>query len=267
MDHSSLLWLAQFPVNTRARRAMQDLPRIHIGEDEAVLAEAAEVPLPPGQAHYLGHVLRRAPGAGVRLFNARDGEWDGEIETLRKERGSVRLTRQVRAPAPEPGPVLVFAPLKRDATDLVVRMATELGASALLPVLTERSNTQRINAERWHAIAAEAAEQCERLSLPRIAPPRRLADLLGDWPAENPLLAAIERADGGERQSIAHWRAAAGGALATLQPGLAIGPEGGFAPAELALFRSRPFVVPVSLGPRILRAETAAAAGLAALGS
>ncbi len=239
---------------------MRDLPRLHADPEQGELAAGAALPMPPGQAHYLGHVMRRQaarPGAAVQ--RARRRMAGARIETLRKDRGGFRIEAMLRPPAPEPGPTLLFAPLKRDATDLVVRMATELGAAALQPVITERTNTARINADRWRAIATEAAEQCERLSLPAIAAPLHLPDLLGGWDPDRPMLAAIERADAG---TIAGWRAAAG---ETLPPALLIGPEGGFSAAELALLRSRSGVIAVTLGARILRAETAALAGLACL--
>ncbi len=245
---------------------MQDLPRLHAEHLSADL----DLPMTDAQAHYLGSVLRRQPGNEVRLFNARDGEWSATIETLRKERGRFRLDRQIRPPAPEAGPTLLFAPLKRDATDLVVRMATELGAAALHPVLTERTVASRINATRWTAIATEAAEQCERLSVPEIAEPVRLPDLLGTWDPARPLLVALERATPEDHAgSLAAWRARTPtthpSAMLTLQPGLLVGPEGGFSPVERALLRGRPFVVAATLGPLVLRAETAALAGLAAL--
>ena len=244
---------------------MQDLPRLYVDPQDAGLATDATVPMADGQAHYLGHVLRRQPGDRVRLFNGRDGEWLGAIEALRRDRGGLRVLEQVRPALPEPGPVLVFAPLKRDATDLVVRMATELGAAGLAPVITERTNTARVNAGRWQAIAVEAAEQCERLSLPAIAELVRLPDLLAGWDPQRPLLAAIERAedrDAGRPVTLGAWRS---GADPLVPPGLLIGPEGGFSEFELRFLRACSFVVPVSLGRRILRAETASLAALAAL--
>ncbi|WP_419727944.1 16S rRNA (uracil(1498)-N(3))-methyltransferase [Lichenicola sp.] len=246
---------------------MQDLPRLYAEPgDEPAFDVGAVVPMAPGQAHYLGNVLRRAAGDTVHLFNAVDGEWLARIEGLRKDRGQFAVERQVRPGAPEPGPILVFAPLKRDATDLVVRMATELGVAALAPVLTERTNTPRINVERWRAIAIEAAEQCERLSVPAIHEPVRLFDLLSAWDPARPMLAAIERPGAWKTEmpagGIAAWRARTDPAV---QPGLLVGPEGGFAPSELALLRRYPCVVGVSLGRLILRAETACMAGLAAL--
>lgn len=252
-------------VNVRPakRRAdtVQDQPRLHA---EPGLSGHASIAMAPGQAHYLGHVLRRQPGDRVRLFNAADGEWLVRIDALRKDRGSFVVEQQMRAPAPEPGPTLLFAPIKRDGTDLVVRMATELGVSSLQPVMTERTNTARVNTERWMAIATEAAEQCERLSVPAIAEPVRLMDLLGTWNPGQPMLAAIERAEqrGAGTDTVAAWRARTDPGV---QPGLLIGPEGGFSAAELELLRTRPFVVTVSLGRLILRAETACLAGLAGL--
>ena len=250
---------------------MQDLPRLHAQPlSPHSLSPDAVLPMTQAQAHYLGTVLRRQPGDLVRLFNARDGEWSATIEVLRKERGQFRLGRQLRPPAPEFGPTLLFAPLKRDATDLVVRMATELGVAALQPVTTERTNAARINAARWTVIATEAAEQCERLSVPFIGEPVRLPDLLGAWKPDRPLLVALERATPEDAAgSLAAWRARTpatpSGFQPGLQPGLLVGPEGGFSPAERALLRSRPFVVAATLGPLILRAETAALAGLASL--
>jgi 16S rRNA (uracil1498-N3)-methyltransferase len=195
--------------------------------------------------------MRRGPGDAARLFNAEDGEWLARITVLRKERATFTVEARLRAPATEPDLWLAFAPLKRDATDLVVQKATELGASALLPVFTERTNAGRVNLDRLALIATEAAEQCERLSVPRLHPPERLESLLAGWPADRRLAVAAERA-----------------AAAAPAPGagaLLVGPEGGFAPGELDGMLTRPFVVPVSLGPRILRAETAAIVGLALL--
>jgi 16S rRNA (uracil1498-N3)-methyltransferase len=195
--------------------------------------------------------MRLRAGDTVQLFNGRDGEWSARLDDVR--RGQARLTVETctRAQAPEPDLWLVFAPLKRDATDLLVQKATELGVSALLPVFTTRTNAARINADRLAAIAVEAAEQSERLTLPEIRTPISLPELLAAWPEQRRLAAAIERA------GPAPFPAGAGALL--------IGPEGGFAPAELDALRVARFVCPVSLGPRILRAETAAIAGLALL--
>jgi 16S rRNA (uracil1498-N3)-methyltransferase len=208
----------------------------------------------PQQAHYLGSVMRRGPGDAVHLFNGRDGEFAARIETVRRDRANLRVDRQLRPQAPESDLWLVFALLKRDATDLVVQKATELGVAALLPVITERSNTHRVNEARLRSIAIEAAEQSERLTVPCLHPPQSLDALLSDWPPDRRLFVAIERSTAAPLSTPSYGSAA-----------LLVGPEGGFAPAELDAMRARPFVTPVSLGPRILRAETACIAGLALL--
>jgi 16S rRNA (uracil1498-N3)-methyltransferase len=205
------------------------------------------------QAHYLGTVMRRGPGSEVHLFNGHDGEFIARIETIRRDRASLRIEGQLRPQAAEPDLWLVFALLKRDATDLVVQKATELGVSALHPVVTERSNTHRVNEARLASIAIEAAEQSERLTVPQLHPPRPLNDLLSDWPPDRRLYVAAERTNA-PRITPSHGKTA-----------LLVGPEGGFTPAELDAMRAHPFVTAVSLGPRILRAETACIAGVALL--
>ncbi len=220
---------------------------------DAPLALGEEIAATPAQAHYLGTVMRRTAGEALRLFNGRDGEWRARIAAIRKDRATLLVDAPLRPQAAEPDLWLVFAPLKRDATDMLVQKATELGASALLPVLTERTNTERVNLARLAAIAMEAAEQSERLTVPVLQPPRRLPELLAGWPADRSLVAAIERAE------------APPPPRGLARAGLLIGPEGGFSPAEIGLLRSRPFLVPASLGPRVLRAETAAIAGLVLL--
>lgn len=227
-------------------------PRLFVS---APLAAGAAVALAPGQAHHLGGVLRCAPGDPVRLFNGRDGEWAGRIAALRREKAEVAVEALLRPQQTEPDLWLIFAPLKRDATDLVVEKATELGVAALLPVLTERTVAGRVNTTRLAAIAQGAAEQCERLTLPSVAEPVRLPALLAGWPQGRVLVAALERQD------------APPPPRGLAQCALLVGPEGGFTEAELDLLRRRSFVQAASLGPRILRAETAAIVGLALLGA
>lgn len=228
--------------------------RLHV---EAPLRAGAELQGSARHAHYLGTVLRRGPGDMLALFNGTDGEWHAEIASLRKDRIAFRLGRQLRPQAEEAGPILVFAAVKREAMDLIAEKATELGAAALWPVISARSNVTRVGVERLRAIATEAAEQCGRLTVPEVAEARPLANVIGAWPAGRMLVVADE--------------SGAAPPLATLLPraqtslALLTGPEGGFEPAELDGLRRRPFVLPAGLGPRILRAETAAIAGLALL--
>ncbi len=224
------------------------MPRLYV---PGALGAGCTIALSPDQAHYLGAVMRLGAGDRLRVFNGRDGEWSARLAAVKRDKAVVAVEALVRAQAPEPDLWLVFAPVKRDATDLIVQKATELGASVLCPVFTARTNAARINADRLGAIAREAAEQSERLTLPELRPLVPLADLLGAWPADRRLAAATER----------------GGPCAVPRGAgaLLVGPEGGFAPAELDALRAASFVSPVSLGPRILRAETAVIAGLALL--
>jgi 16S rRNA (uracil1498-N3)-methyltransferase len=221
---------------------------------EQTLAAGATVEATDGQAHYLGGVMRRTVGDIIHLFNGQDGEWAARIATLSRGKAAFTVEQRTRAQEPDFDLWLAFAVLKRDATDLVVQKATELGVAALQPVLTERTNAARVNLDRLRAIAIEAAEQSERLTVPEIRPAAPLEDVLATWPAERPLFAAVERASAPLL------------AAAISQPaGLLIGPEGGFGPRDLLLLDRSRSIRPVSLGPRILRAETAAIAGLALL--
>jgi 16S rRNA (uracil1498-N3)-methyltransferase len=235
---------------------MSTPPRLFL---DAPLAAGAELPAAPGQSHYLGAVLRRAAGDPIRLFNGRDGEWAARIATLRKDRASFVVERRLRPQAAEPDIRLVLAAIKRDAMDWVAEKATELGAALIQPVLTRRTVADRVNIARLAAIAREAAEQCERLTVPRFAEAAPLHAVLDAWDALVPLFAGDAR---GGSPPLARVVAAKG-----LRPpfGWLVGPEGGFAAAELDDLHRRPFVSTVALGPRILRAETAAVAGLAAL--
>lgn len=225
-------------------------PRLFVPD---ALVPGAEIALAPGQAHHLGTVLRLGTGAALRLFNGRDGEWAGRLAGIRRERASVVVQAPIRGQVAAPDLWLAFAPLKRDATDLVVEKATELGVAALLPVFTARTNAARLNLERLRAIAIAAAEQSERLTVPRMADPQRLSELLAGWPEGRRLVVALERRD------------AAPPMPADTPSALLIGPEGGFAPEEVEMLRRHAAVAIVTLGPLVLRAETAAIAGLALL--
>jgi len=191
----------------------------------------------------------------VRLFNGRDGEWAARIEGFGKGWCSLAVTDRTRAQTQGPQRWLLFAPIKRARQDFLVEKATELGVTRLQPVLTARTEVRRVNAERLRATTREAAEQCERLDLPQIAEARDLDAVLAGLDGGIRVLLCAERAD-----APPVWQAAGSrpGGLAAL-----VGPEGGFTPQELDRLRQLPFVVPVSLGPRILRAETAALAVLA----
>lgn len=226
-------------------------PRLFVS---AKLAAAAQVILDERQAHQLLHVLRLRVGAEARLFNGDDGEWSGRIAAARRRTVEVVLEGQVRPPVPEPGPTLVFAPIRKSRLEWLVEKAVELGAARLVPVLTRRTVARLENPARLQAIAIEAAEQCERLTVPSLEAPRPLADWLRARDTALPLLFADER---GRATPLLT-------AMAGLDDAeILIGPEGGFAPEERQQVLELPAMVPVSLGPRILRAETAALYALA----
>jgi 16S rRNA (uracil1498-N3)-methyltransferase len=224
---------------------------------DAPLAAGARVPCMPEQASYLRSVLRLAAGDCILIFNGRDGEWQASLVTEGK-RGAV-LVAETRTRPQEGGPDLwyLFAPLKRARLDYMVQKAVEMGVSRLAPVLTRHTIAERVNGERMRANAVEAAEQCGILRLPEIAPPARLADAMAGWDPARRLVFCDEAADGeSPLQTLAS--VAPGTPLAVL-----VGPEGGFAPDERAMLRARPFTLAISLGPRIMRADTAAVAALA----
>ena len=227
----------------------------------ADLAAGATVELDARAAHYLRDVLRLAPGAELALFNGRDGEFRARLAAVGKRGSEATLLAQTRPQRPEPDVWLLFAPVKRARIDLIVEKATELGVARLVPVMTRRTAVARVKLDRLTAIATEAAEQCERLSVPAVEPPATLDAVLARWPAGR-LLFAADEAGGG---------APLGAALRAIAPGvpwaLLIGPEGGFAPAELDGLRQFSFVSPVGLGPRVLRADTAVTAALAVVQS
>lgn len=229
-------------------------PRLFVAAD---LAEGAGVELAPGQAHYLGRVLRLVDGDPVRLFNGRDGEWRARVDGLSRDRGRLTVARRLRPQGTESGPWLAFAPIKKAGTDFIVQKATELGVSRLCPVFTRYCDVKRVNYERLRANAVEAAEQCGRLSVPEIARAVPLEELIAGWPAGRALLVADETGGG---KPIAEVLPSSAGAC-----GLLVGPEGGLARHELDALGELPFAVSVGLGPRILRAETAAVAALACL--
>lgn len=219
------------------------------------LGPDAPVELDEAQAHYLFTVMRLAAGARVLVFNGRDGEWSAEVVSATR-RGGRLVAREPGKPQRRPPDLwLLFAPIKKARTDFIVEKATELGVARVQPVYTRLTAAERLRTDRLRAHAVEAAEQCGETYVPEVAEPRRLDALLDGWdPARRLMFCDEERS---ARPAAAALAAAAPGAWAVL-----IGPEGGFAPEEAARLRGLPFVTPVTLGPRVLRADTAAAAAL-----
>ncbi len=226
---------------------------------EAPLAAGQAVVLAAAQSHYLKNVMRTAAGAAVRLFNGRDGEWLATIESLGKKGAALAVTARTRRQQPEPDLWLCFAPIKKARIDFVAQKACEMGVSALQPVMTRHTQVTRVNTERLRANAIEAAEQCARLSVPDVFPPRKLDDLVAGWPAGRHILLLDETQTGIPIVDTLRRRGNARG-----RPwAVFVGPEGGYAPEELDLLRRLPNVTPVGLGGRLLRADTAAIAALA----
>jgi 16S rRNA (uracil1498-N3)-methyltransferase len=228
----------------------RSLPRLFVRSD---LREGARVELDAAQANYLGNVMRLREGAELLVFDGHSGEWLARIAEAAKKRMSLSVERQTREAEGISDVWLAFAPVKRARTDWLVEKATELGAARLLPVITQRTIAERVKLERLEAIAIEAAEQCGRTKLPEIAEPIALKHLLNHRDAARTLYFADE--EGGE------W---APDAFTAGPCAILIGPEGGFTQDERSAIRAAPNSVAISLGPRILRAETAALAALAA---
>lgn len=240
-------------------------PRLYF---DAPLAAGAVLDLDRDQAHYLVNVMRRKPGDGVRLFNGRDGEWRAEVASADRKRASLQIVQQRRVQSPSPDMALYFAPVKKARTDFIVEKATELGVASITPVITQRTQSERVRTDRMQALAREASEQTERLDLPVIHEPVSLTQMLKDWDEARTLMFADESGDsqtepwGGEHGRARPIAEALAGRERDGKWAMLVGPEGGFSIEERTLLHGQSFVLPVSLGPRILRADTAAAAAL-----
>lgn len=225
---------------------------------DAALIKGQDIALLPEQFHYLTKVMRRRPYDPVVLFNGRDGEWISHISHFGKKTVTVSVDHQTRPQRKSPDLWLLFAPVKRAAIDFITQKATELGVSVLWPVDTAYVNTDRVNTQRLNAIAIDAAQQSGRMTVPKVRGSVPLADAVTDWPESQPLFILDETGDGDPiAQSLTEYSD-----QNLVKGAFVIGPEGGFTNEELDLLRALPFSKPVSLGPRILRAETAAIAAL-----
>ena len=225
-------------------------PRLFVAD---ALAAGACITLEAARAHYLAHVLRLKPGAELSLFNPSDGQWSAVLDAAGRHRVELRVVAPERAATAERGPILCFAPIRQNRLDWLVEKAVELGVAALEPVLTERAVVKLGRPDRLQAIVVEAAEQCGRLTVPPLAEPTPLADWLATRAGDGRILFADEQ--GGMPLAVA---------LREDATRLLIGPEGGFTEQERLSLREHPTVVAVSLGPLILRAETAALYALSA---
>lgn len=241
---------------------MRDLnaPRLFV---EAALAADVRIALEPAQANYLLNVLRLGAGDHVLAFNGRDGEWRAAVVPRGKRGCELIPEGQVRHQESGPDIDYLFAPLKRARLDYMVQKATELGVARLLPVITRRTIAERVNTERMRANVIEAAEQCGILRVPDVAEPEKLERVLADWDHARVLIFCDEAA--AVSNPIEALRSGVGPeSLTPVRPlAVLIGPEGGFDPGERELLLAQPFTLAISLGPRIMRADTAAVAALA----
>lgn len=226
---------------------------------DSPLTNGGCIALSSDHARYLGSVLRLGAGDPVVVFNARDGEWRARLGALKKGRGELVVEEQVRPAEAEPGPWLVFAPLKKTPMDFVAEKATELGVERLIPAMTDHTAVTRLNTDRMHANAREAAEQCGRLTVPDVADLLPLQSVLAAWPEERVLFVMDETGHGAPIADIVAELPA------QTSIGLLVGPEGGFSASELDALCKLSFVRRAGLGPRILRAETAAVAALSCI--
>lgn len=234
-------------------RTHATLPRLYV---EPALATDGQLTLGKEQSLYLAAVLRKSVGDEVVLFNGRDGAWRCALTSDSKKSVQLELIEQIAPQTPVSDLWYGLAPLKSERLDYVIQKAVEMGAGVIQPVITQRTQVSRLKHERMLANAIEAAEQCEVLSVPEVAPEVTLERLLDGWPAERVLVLADEGAASSSPIEAL-------GALHGRPIGVLIGPEGGFSEQERDKLRALPYVVPISLGPRILRADTAAVAALA----
>lgn len=230
---------------------MRDTPRLYVAQK---LAERAEHALDKEQAHYVRDVMRLKPGDPLRLFNEADGEWLAYLTEAVRKSVRLRIEKKLTEATPPPDIDFIFAPLKHARLDYLVQKATELGARRLRPVITGRTIVDRVNLERMRANAVEAAEQCNLVFVPEVLEPEKLDRVLADWDEARALIYCDEAAVGSD--TLATLRGL------KLPAALLVGPEGGFTPEERAGLRRLPFVTAISLGPRIMRADTAGTAAL-----
>ena len=232
--------------------AMSSVPRLFI---DAALSSGEMVALSDNQANYILRVMRLGEGSPVRVFNGRDGEWRAAVVPQSGKRASIVPERQSRPQVETLDLTLFFAPLKKARTDFVVEKACELGVRRIQPVMTERTQSSRVRRDRLQSVVIEAAEQTERMDVPEVFDDVPLISALEGWPSSKPLYYCDEAGDARPMREVLSE-------ASDTAAGILIGPEGGFSPKEREWLRKIEHIQPVTLGPRILRAETAVVAAL-----
>jgi 16S rRNA (uracil1498-N3)-methyltransferase len=236
-------------------RANYRMQRLFVPHD---LAQGLEIEADVQQSHYLANVLRLGERAQLLLFNGRDGEWLAQVATVAKKRVTLAPVTQTRIQPEHPNLVYCFAPLKQGRLDYLVQKAVEMGAGLLQPVITQHTQMSTVGIDRLRANVIEAAEQCGILAIPRVAEVVKLDRVLWEWEPGRQLIFCDESAETNNPAPILKT-------ISSRKLGLLIGPEGGFSEDERRQLRALPFVTPIPLGPRILRADTAAVAALAVI--
>jgi 16S rRNA (uracil1498-N3)-methyltransferase len=227
------------------------MTRLHHPEP---LVAGQTIALSDEYVHYLRNVLRCSVGDALSLFNQESGEFESKITVLTKSRIEVFVGNQTRQPEPERQLTLIFCPIKNDAMHYLIEKCTEVGVTEFQPVIMQHGNIHKINLEKLQRIATDAAQQCERLSVPVIQPLKKLDQVLSSWDSNKKIYACFERLKDNGVEGVTNKEAA-----------ILIGPEGGLHPDEIELLRRQSYVIPLSLGKNILRAETAAVVASALL--
>ena len=216
-----------------------------------------EIKIQSKQLHYLTNVMRRKRDDILSIFNEVDGEFTGKIINDSKRNLTIKLLQKIKDPEKKVDIWVIFAPVKKSSTDFIIQKATELGASCLVPVITERTLTRNINLKRMQEIVIEASEQCERITIPEIKPIQKLADVICSWNKNRKIFYGDETERNQKEERCFNHQT-----LFNPSGAILIGPEGGFSQNEISFLKSKEFVVPINLGPRILRSETAVISGL-----
>ena len=216
-----------------------------------------EIKIQSKQLHYLTNVMRRKRDDILSIFNEVDGEFIGKIINDSKRNLTIKLLQKIKDPEKKVDIWVIFAPVKKSSTDFIIQKATELGASCLVPVITERTITRNINLKRMQEIVIEASEQSERITIPEIKPIQKLADVICSWNKNRKIFYGDETERNQKEERCFNHQT-----LFNPSGAILIGPEGGFAQNEISFLKSKEFVVPINLGPRILRSETAVISGL-----
>jgi len=232
-------------------RNLSDQPKIRLYIPEKLIADKKLI-ISLKQSHYLINVMRKKIDENLLIFNDDCGEYLAKIEKIEKKKVSLNILKKLRNPEIKSDIWVMFAPVKKTPNEYIIQKSTELGVSKIFPILTERTITQKLNLKRLNDIAIEASEQCERITIPEILPPQKLINLIQDWDDKRKILFCDETIRHQVEDTCSNNKL-----LPNSSGAILIGPEGGFSSDEIKYIRQKNFVIPINLGPRILRSDTA----------